>query len=72
MRGGIAVSGDHLAAAYLDLARTVARRCERKIAGLLEESTIDNEIVLVWFNRLSDYLYLMARFEEETPTMVKE
>ena len=69
---GFVVCGDQLAAAYLDLARTVARRCERKIAGLLEERTIDNKIVLVWFNRLSDYLYLMARFEEETPTMVKE
>ena len=61
-----------LSAAYLDLARCVARRCERKIVGLLEQKEITNETVLVWFNRLSDYLYLMARFEEKIPLLVKE
>ena len=71
-KGFVIPGGNSLAAAYLDLARCVARRCERKIVGLLEKKEITNEIVLIWFNRLSDYLYLMARFEEKIPLLVKE
>jgi len=67
---GFVVSGDCLPAAYLDFARTVARRCERKAAGLFEDRHIDNKILIVWLNRLSDYLYLMARFIEKKPTLV--
>jgi len=69
---GFVVSGDCLPAAYLDFARTVARRCERKVVGLFKDKHIDNKILIIWLNRLSDYLYLMARFIEKKPTMVKE
>lgn len=69
---GFVVSGQSLPAAYLDFARTVARRCERKAVALLEDKQIDNKILIVWLNRLSDYLYLMARFIEKKPTLVKE
>lgn len=71
-KGFVIPGGNSLSASYLDLARSVARRCERKIVGLLEQKEITNEVVLVWFNRLSDYLYLMARFEEKVPLLVKE
>ncbi len=71
-KGFVIPGGNSLSASYLDLARSVARRCERKIIGLLEQKEITNETVLVWFNRLSDYLYLMARFEEKIPLLVKE
>lgn len=70
--GFVIPGANSLSAAYLDLARCVARRCERKIVGLLKTKDITNEIVLVWFNRLSDYLYLMARFEEKVPLLVRE
>ena len=69
---GFVIPGNNLAAAYLDFARTVARRCERKVVGLFEAKEIQNEILIVWMNRLSDYLYLMARYEEEATFMVKE
>ena len=69
---GFVVSGDHLASSYLDLARTVARRCERKVVTLSEQGLMKNEYLLVWLNRLSDYLYLLARFIENKPRMVKE
>jgi len=69
---GFVVSGDFLPAAYLDFARTVARRCERKAVQLLKDKHMQNKILIVWLNRLSDYLYLMARFIEGKPTMVKE
>ncbi len=69
---GFIVSGDHLGSSYLDLARTVARRCERKVVALAEKGLVKNEYLLIWLNRLSDYLYLMARFIEDKPQMVKE
>lgn len=45
---------------YLHLARTVVRRAERKIADLLEKEGVQEEIV-VYINRLSDLLFMMAR-----------
>ena len=71
-RGFVIPGGNSLAAAYLDLARAMARRCERRIVELSEKKEISNETLLIWFNRLSDYLYLMARFEEKKPVLVKE
>lgn len=56
--------GGTLAAAYLDLARAIARRCERKVVHLHEEGLICNPDLLVWMNRLSDTLWLLARKEE--------
>ena len=69
---GFVIPGNTLASAYLDFARTIARRCERKIVHLLEEKTIANGRLVIWFNRLSDYLYLLARFEEKKPLLVKD
>lgn len=56
--------GGTLAGAYLDVARSVARRCERKVVHLHEEGLIHNGELLVWMNRLSDYLWLLARRAE--------
>ena len=67
---GFVVPGDCLAAAHIDHARTVCRRVERKIVSLFEAKDIENKILLVWLNRLSDYLYLLARLEEDHPRMV--
>ena len=55
----------------LDYARAVARRCERKVVALGEDKILDNEVLLIWLNRLSDFLYLLARFEEGKPLLVK-
>lgn len=61
-----------LAASYIDYARAVSRRCERKIVKLFENKIIDNDILIAWFNRLSGYLYLLARLEEGKPILYKE
>lgn len=61
---GFVIPGDAVAAAHLDLARAIARRCERKVVSLMRGAEVSNEHLLVWMNRVSDYLWLLARFEE--------
>ena len=68
---GFVIPGATLSAAYLDLARAISRRCERKAVRLIEQNEIDNSLVIIWLNRLSDYLYLVARNEEKKPMLVK-
>ena len=69
---GFVIPGNTQASAYLDCARTIARRCERKAVALFNNRDLDNKILLIWLNRLSDYLYLMARSEEKKSLLVKE
>jgi cob(I)alamin adenosyltransferase len=49
------------AAALLHLARTVARRAERIIVALAAREPINPETI-VYINRLSDHLFVLARF----------
>jgi cob(I)alamin adenosyltransferase len=48
------------AAAWLHLARTVCRRAERAVVTLMRAEPV-NPQVLVYLNRLSDYLFVLAR-----------
>ncbi|HYP27081.1 MAG TPA: cob(I)yrinic acid a,c-diamide adenosyltransferase [Blastocatellia bacterium] len=52
--------GGSRAGATLHLARTVARRAERRIVALAEVEEI-NPAVIVYVNRLSDLLFILAR-----------
>jgi cob(I)alamin adenosyltransferase len=61
---GWATPGTSTASASLDLARTIARRAERRVCALQEKSQLHNPEVLVYLNRLSDLLWLMARAVE--------
>ncbi len=49
--------------AHVDFARAVARRCERRIVALARAGQVRNKHLLAWMNRLSDYLWLLARCE---------
>jgi cob(I)alamin adenosyltransferase len=58
------VPGGNRAAAALDHARTVCRRAERAVVTLVREGLLPDEAVLRYVNRLSDYLYVLARAVE--------
>ncbi len=49
-------------AAHLHVARTVCRRAERDVAALAKEEPIGT-YALAYLNRLSDALFVMARYE---------
>ncbi len=53
--------GGGVAGARLHFARSIARRAERRIVALAKKEKITSEI-LIYFNRLSDLLFTMARF----------
>jgi cob(I)alamin adenosyltransferase len=48
------------AAAHLHVARTVCRRAEREVLAATDEVEL-NPLVLVYLNRLSDLLFILAR-----------
>ncbi|UOF92216.1 cob(I)yrinic acid a,c-diamide adenosyltransferase [Fodinisporobacter ferrooxydans] len=52
--------GGSKAAAVLHVARVVARRAERRVVTLAEQESINLE-VRKYLNRLSDYLFMIAR-----------
>jgi len=56
--------GNTKASAPLDLARTVCRRAERRVAALPAEANFNREI-LRFLNRLSDVCWLLARYAED-------
>ncbi len=61
---GWATPGANASAAALDMARTVCRRTERRVRELAELGEAVNPEIVVYLNRLSDLLWLMARWAE--------
>lgn len=61
---GWATPGANLSSATLDLARTACRRAERRACALREIGQLPNGEILVFLNRLSDALWLLARWAE--------
>ncbi len=61
---GWATPGDSIAAASLDVARTICRRAERMVVGLQEKSGLEHGLIIKFLNRLSDVLWLLARYTE--------
>jgi cob(I)alamin adenosyltransferase len=59
------------AAALLHQARTVVRRAERSVVSLSREAALEPGI-LVYLNRLSDLLFVLARHENHRAGLVEE
>jgi cob(I)alamin adenosyltransferase len=56
--------GETAVGAALDLARSIMRRAERRIAKLFDEGEIKNQELLSYCNRLADLLFTLARYLE--------
>jgi len=52
--------GGHPVVSYCHIARTVCRRAERSLIRLAQNTAVD-EIIIRFINRLSDYLFVLAR-----------
>ena len=53
--------GGDKAAAHLNVARTICRRCERKMVALSQECEV-SPLCMQYINRLSDYLFMLSRY----------
>jgi len=65
------VPGGTRAGAAIDLARTIVRRAERLVVRMTREGLLPDDLPRRYLNRLSDYLFVLARAVEGgdyTPT----
>ena len=60
------VPGDTAAGAMLDIARTVVRRAERRVAGLYHRQSIENIYLLQYLNRLSSLCFVRELLENQS------
>ena len=65
---GWATPGATPPAATLDLARTICRRAERRVCALQDAGELKNAEIVIYLNRLSDLLWLFARWVETKTT----
>lgn len=56
--------GDTIPGAALDVARTVARRAERRAVELAATGSLPNPEIVRYLNRLSSLLFIAARYED--------
>jgi len=66
---GFILNGSNKQSANLHICRTICRRAERRIVGLAEHEEID-EYIIKFVNRLSDLLYILARYMESEEKIV--
>ena len=64
---GWATPGANQSSATLDVARTICRRSERRVFDLQSAGELSNAEILIFLNRLSDLLWLLARWAESPP-----
>lgn len=54
--------GGHVASSTCHVARCVCRRAERICVGMQESGDVVPELIIQYLNRLSDFLFVLARF----------
>ncbi len=54
--------GGHPLVSYLHIARCVCRRAERCVVGLQNRGMVIDGLIIMFLNRLSDYLFVLSRY----------
>lgn len=67
---GFVIPGSTASSAKLDICRTVCRRAERRIVALSRAERVDPRVVR-YVNRLSDLLFMAARYEEQAEGAIR-
>lgn len=57
------IPGETVCSSAIDLARSIVRRCERRVTTLVRAEEVD-PVVVRYLNRLADLLFVLARAEE--------
>jgi cob(I)alamin adenosyltransferase len=57
--------GDSAGGAALDVARTIVRRAERRVAELLHQEEISNKELIRYLNRLSSLIFVLELLENQ-------
>lgn len=63
--------GGNLVSSHLQFARTIARRCERRLWTLNKKDVVPATI-LQFTNRLSDLLFVMARYDMQSEGQIED
>jgi cob(I)alamin adenosyltransferase len=58
------IPGESRGSAFLDVARAVIRRAERRVVEAQGAGLVKNNEVVRYLNRLSDLVFVLARYEE--------
>ena len=58
------IPGASPASSAIDVARTMCRSAERRIVALREAGRLPNDEVMRYVNRMSDLLFVLARYED--------
>jgi cob(I)alamin adenosyltransferase len=69
--GHFILPGGTESGAHIHYARTVCRRAERQLVQYTKEKKVE-ETILQFINRLSDYLFVLARFENYNEKVEEE
>ena len=67
---GFVIPGSTASSARLDICRTVCRRAERRIVALSRSEGVDPRVIR-YVNRLSDLLFMIARYEEQAEGAIR-
>jgi ATP:cob(I)alamin adenosyltransferase len=67
---GFVLPGMTQGSAALDMARTVLRRAERRIVALSRQEPLSSDLLRL-VNRLSDYIFMLARAEEKAAGAIR-
>lgn len=67
---GFVIPGSTAASAKLDICRTVCRRAERRVVALSRIEAVDGS-ARRFLNRLSDLLFMVARYEEQAEGAIR-